>query len=188
MVILAMLMLVTVPNVVGILSQNKKNAYSDDAGKMVSSAKYVISEYKNKGILILPSANGECTVMTMGFLDKSEFTKAPNDGKYDFDNSYVVIERVAGEKSGSMRYNYYVQLVETRNSKHSGVKVNSIENFDKTNFEVESISTLNNTTYGKAYSQAGKFNATDANIVKNVFAKSGSCFGGVISVYSAYEE
>ena len=196
MVILAMLMLVTVPNVVGILAQNKKNAYSEDAAKMVSSAKYIISEYKNKGILVLPTANGECTVMTMGFLDKSEFTKAPNDGEYEFDHSYVVVERVAGDNSavgaaGSVvKYNYYVQLVEKKNGKYTGVKVNTSTDYEKTNFDVETLldEDLKNNKYSYNWSQVGRFNNSDASTAQGMFAKTSTCGNGVISVYSKYEK
>ena len=196
MVILAMLMLVTVPNVVGILAQNKKNAYSEDAAKMVSSAKYIISEYKNKGILVLPTTNGECTVMTMGFLDKSEFTKAPNDGEYEFDHSYVVVERVAGDNSAVgaagavVKYNYYVQLVEKKNGKYTGVKVNTSTDYEKTNFDVETFlaADLKNNKYSYNWSQVGRFNNSDASTAQGMFAKTSTCGNGVISVYSKYEK
>ena len=40
MVILAMLMVITVPNVIGILAQQKKNAYKEDAGQHQETSLY----------------------------------------------------------------------------------------------------------------------------------------------------
>ena len=197
MVILSLLVAVTVPNVIGILEQNRKNAYKEDADKMVSSAKYIISEYKNKSVIHMPQNNNQCTVMTMGFLNKSEFDTAPNDGKYDFDNSYVVIQRVPGQsipgKNGgddkaTIKYNYYIQLVEKKNNKHIGVLVTSFYDYDTNNFEVKTLAPtdIKNDTYTKTSSL--NFDGSPIANAKTIFCGTTCCSEGVVSVYSAYEE
>lgn len=191
MVILTLLMAVTVPNVIGILEQNRKGAYKEDAEKLVSSAKYIISEYKNKGVIYMPKNNNQCTVMTMGFLNKSEFDKAPNDGKYNFDNSYVVIQRVAGATvngKATVKYNYYIQLVEEKNGKYTGVLVTTLNNYENTNFNINTYnaSQLKNNTYNKDSSLT--FDGSPIAAAKNIFCGSSCCSAGVVSVYSSYEE
>lgn len=190
-------MAVTVPNVIGILEQNRKGAYKEDAEKLVSSAKYIISEYKNKGVIYMPKNNNQCTVMTMGFLNKSEFDKAPNDGKYDFDNSYVVIQRVSGQSipgnngvddKATIKYNYYIQLVEEKNGKYTGVLVTTLNNYENTNFNINTYnaSQLKNNTYNKDSSLT--FDGSPITAAQNIFCGSSCCSAGVVSVYSSYEE
>ena len=100
--ILGILMAVTVPNVVGILTQNREKTYNEDAKKMISTARYKMAG--NNGV-VRPGSNN-CIVMSLGYLDNSEYENPPNGGKYLRDQSFVVIKRVG------KRYEYYVRLVE----------------------------------------------------------------------------
>lgn len=100
--ILGILMAVTVPNVVGILTQNREKTYNEDAKKMISTAKYKMAG--NNGVV--RPGNNNCILMSLGYLDNSEYENPPNGGKYLRDQSFVVIKRVG------KRYQYYVRLVE----------------------------------------------------------------------------
>ena len=115
MVILAAIMVIAVPNVMGILNNSKANAYVDDAKKLLS-----LAQYKLRGDPNLWPANNECIVMTLSYLDNSEFGNAPNGGSYDKTNSYVLIKRVgSGEVA---KFNYYVTLDEKMDAGHRGIK------------------------------------------------------------------
>lgn len=141
MVILGLLMAITVPNIVGILKQNKNNVYTEDANKLISAAKYKISS-NNKGI-DKPKAEGSCTVYTLGFLDNSEFNSPPNGGVYLKENSFVVIKKVGNS------YKYYVRLVERKkvgDTTYSGIKFKSEAQLakDKENHVEYNITPLSN--------------------------------------------
>ena len=156
MVILAMLMVVTVPNVIGILAQQKKNAYKEDAGKLISTAKYKFNQNRKAMLPAqIPDKSGtQCVIMSLGYLNNSEFENGPNEGKYDVDNSFVVIVGDAGETVNEtvdgkpvsytpLKFEYYVRLDEELDGNHYGIKakggtgtVLSYENIQKGNFEV----------------------------------------------------
>lgn len=100
--ILGVLMVVTVPNVVGILSQNRDKTYVEDAKKMISAAKYKFTG--NNGII--KPGNGQCIVISLGYLDNAEFENPPNEGEYSKEQSYVVIKRTTN------KYEFYARIVE----------------------------------------------------------------------------
>lgn len=116
MVILAAIMVIAVPNVMGILNNSKANAYVDDAKKLLS-----LAQYKLRGDPSLwPPDNNKCIVMTLSYLDNSEFGNAPNGGSYDKTGSYVLIKRVgSGEVA---KFDYYVTLDEKMDAGHRGIK------------------------------------------------------------------
>lgn len=112
MVILGLLMIMVVPNIVGILSKNKEKTYKEDAKKLVEVAKYKISMGKD---VKPPNGNNKCVVMGLGYLDNSEFANPPNGGCYDVTRSFVVV------KLENHHYVYYVQLVEYFEGKYTGI-------------------------------------------------------------------
>lgn len=102
MVILGIIMAIAVPNVMGILTNSRNNTYVEDAKRLVS-----LAEYKFRGSsTIQKPQSGEQILLTLQYLDNSEFEQAPNGGEYDKNRSYVLIENIGGS------YSYYVQLVE----------------------------------------------------------------------------
>lgn len=105
MVILAILMAITIPNIMGIMSQNKNEKYLEDAKKLVSAAKYkyASTEFVQKKLKV-----NQCYKMTLNYLNNGEFDETPNGGMYDVENSYVVIK-----KDGTGKTSYYVTLKET---------------------------------------------------------------------------
>ena len=112
LVILALLMLVAVPVVMNILTRNRANTYVEDAQKMISRAEYT---FRGDAQIKRPS-KGNCIIMSLRYLDNSEFEESPNNGEYMRDYSFVIIKR---EDKG---YSYYVRLIEEFNSNnHRGI-------------------------------------------------------------------
>jgi len=119
MVVLGILMAITVPNISGILSNQKENVLAEDVGKMVDTVKIKMSN-KNE---IPPLNNNECIKFTLNLLnDNDEFKNGPNGEPYDFDNSFVIVKR------NNKKYEYYVKLVEKGDY---GVNTINYDNFVK---------------------------------------------------------
>ena len=144
--ILGILMAVTVPNVVGILTQNKEKTYNEDAKKMISTAKYKMAG--NNGVV--RPGNNNCILMSLGYLDNSEYENPPNGGKYLREQSFVVIKRVG------KRYEYYVRLAEemtdddhtlfgidvtTETALEKGVEAKELYSISNVNVELSSLDT-----------------------------------------------
>ena len=110
MVILAILMALTIPNIMGILSQNKNANYLEDAKKLVSTAKY---RYSSSEFTKTKLTNGRCYQMTIKYLNNGEFDEAPNGGSYFNQYSYVLIQ-----KKDAKHTVYYVSLAEKIKGKH----------------------------------------------------------------------
>ena len=134
MVILGLLMIMVVPNIVGILSKNKEKTYKEDAKKLVEVAKYKIS-MKKDGV-VPPNQNGQCVLFGLGYLDNAEFANPPNDGCYDVTRSYVAV------KLENHRYVYYVQLVEYFDGKYTGI-IGPVKYEDLQNASIQENKTLN---------------------------------------------
>jgi len=113
-VVLGIIMIVAIPNIVGILSNNRNSVYIEDAKKLVSTAEYRFRA--NTGDIVKPD-DGECIIISLEYLDNSEFENAPNNGQYLKDNSGVVIFRDGNQ------YRYYVRLVEQlpKNAGYRGI-------------------------------------------------------------------
>lgn len=110
-VILGILMAVAIPNVMGILTKSRKNAFIDDAKRLVTIAQYQVTANK----IAKPSTNGGCVIMNLNYLDNGEFKNSPNGVGYDGDYSFVIL------KKSSSTYNYYVRLVEKGDGQKYGV-------------------------------------------------------------------
>ncbi len=100
--ILALLMLVAVPNVMSTIDKNKKDTYIEDAKKMITLAEY---EIRSDTSIELPT-EGNCIVILLGSLDLTDFNEGPEGGNYNLDESYVVIGRTGNT------YEYAATLVE----------------------------------------------------------------------------
>lgn len=104
MSILAVLMLLAIPNVIGIVQRNKNKAYIEDAKKLVTLAEYKIRSNPN----VKPRI-GESYCLYMNYLDKSkELDEPPNGGQYNRYRSYVKVQN----NNGTIKYK--VQLAETK--------------------------------------------------------------------------
>ena len=153
--ILGILMAVTVPNVVGILTQNREITYNEDAKKMISAAKYKMAG--NNGVV--RPGNNNCIVMSLGYLDNDEFENPPNDGKYLRDQSFVVIKRVG------KRYQYYVRIAE------------EMTDDGKTLFGIDVVDedTLENGVEAKKLDYINNVNVEYSNLDKNYIKNACSC-------------
>ena len=112
MVILGLLMVLVVPNVVGLLNNSRETVYVEDAKKLINIAKAKMSSKK-----VVSPSNDACIFLGLGFLENGEFDNPPNGGCYDVNRSYVVVKK----NSSTKEYEYYVQLVEYFHKKHNGL-------------------------------------------------------------------
>ena len=118
--ILAIIMLIAIPNVVGVVQKSRNKTYVEDAKKMISLAKYKVkSDVKIKNAL----GNGSVCI-SLKYLDSGkEIKDAPNGGEYDTEKSYVLVE-----KNYDNSYYYSVQLLENdKDSNMQGLKKISSE-------------------------------------------------------------
>lgn len=129
--ILAIIMLLAVPNVVSVVQNSRNNTYVEDAKKMVALAKYEIKvdSVKRKK---LNENNSIC--LSLGELDKSkEIKDGPNGNVYDRDNSRVIVEKT------NNIYEYKVRLVEPNgdicrginNANFKNLSQNSVDDIQK---------------------------------------------------------
>lgn len=114
MVILGIISAVAVPNVMGILNNSRNSQYVSDAKKLISLAEYKFRSSSN----IKKPNNNYCIVMTLNYLDNSEFEHAPNNNSYNKDESYVIINNV------NNKYTYSVTLVDSNNK---GIEKKSLD-------------------------------------------------------------
>ena len=101
-VILGIIMVVAIPNVIGILDKNRATTYVEDAKKLVARAEYALRSGKTSK---LPS--GQCAIFNLAFLDNNEFENGPYGHSYDKKKSFVI-----AAKNSSGEINYYVRLIE----------------------------------------------------------------------------
>lgn len=117
LVILGLLMGVAIPTVVNMINNNKIDTYLEDAKKLATAAEYKI---RSTGRIVKPKQNN-CIVISMEYLQSSDFDSAPNGGDYDQMKSFVIVRREAGAQRS---YKYYVRLVEAMDSNsYNGVNL-----------------------------------------------------------------
>ena len=112
LLVLGILMTIAVPNITGILANNKMNIMKADATKMVDTAKIKFSSLSKDE---RPKV-GECVVYALNALnDSGDISSGPNGGDYEQFNSFVVITR------RSQKYEYYIRLIEVKDSSIIGI-------------------------------------------------------------------
>lgn len=121
--ILSIIMVMAVPNVIGIVRRNKNKTYVEDAKKIVS-----LAEYKVRSNPSYRPANGQSYCFFLSFLGATELEKAPDGGSYSNDYTFVRVSRNGNE------YLYTVQLVEEKESKRTGVLATSSTNLFQDNY------------------------------------------------------
>ncbi|MBP5678271.1 MAG: prepilin-type N-terminal cleavage/methylation domain-containing protein [Bacilli bacterium] len=113
MVVIGVLMVITVPNIAGILKKNRESIAVEDINKMVGNAKTKMETNKAK----YPTTAG-CVVFTLKYIDNNnDFQTGVNGGYYNRDESIIVVtkEKVT-PTSQTYIYRYYVRLVEEKES------------------------------------------------------------------------
>ncbi len=128
--ILALLMLVAVPNVMSTIDKNKQNTYVEDAKRMITLAEY---EVRSNTDIELPTS-GNCIVILLGALDLSDFNEGPEGGAYDLDKSYVVIGR-----TGST-YEYAASIVENFDGNTRGLPLITRDDLNKESARTKVVS------------------------------------------------
>ena len=123
MVILGMIMAIAIPNVMGILNNSRNKTYVDDAKRLAS-----VAEYKFRSSQGIEKPTGfECVVMSLKYLDNSEFNDAPNGGSYDKERSYVVVR--FDETINT--YSSYINLVEKKSDgSYKGIYYKKLDNLN----------------------------------------------------------
>lgn len=126
LIVLGILMAITVPNIAGIMSNQKTMKYTSDAIRFADSAKTQI--FANSLKIKKPKEN-KCIILSLNYVDKTEELKVgPNNGTYDPYESFIIMSRNK-ISSTIAQYNYYVRLVEkTEDNEKIGIElVNSLE-------------------------------------------------------------
>ena len=102
-VILGILIGVTVPLITSLLDTSRNKMYINDAKKLVTQAEYKL---KSNSSSIEKPDEGDCIAVSMVYLDSSDFDNPPNEGKYEKENSFVIIKNNGG------KLEYSVTIVE----------------------------------------------------------------------------
>ena len=135
LVILGIIMGIAIPNISGMLQNQKLEGFKSDAINMVEAAKMKASKDKN-----VPKPTGsQCILFPLNYLDDNDnILNGPNGGKYDKFDSFVVYRR------RSNKYVYYVRLVEVYKDKKYGI--NLIESTKINSLKTKDITLITNTT------------------------------------------
>ena len=142
LVVLGILMVVSIPNITGILDNQKENAIKEDAIRMTDKVKTLMATSKD---MEKPKSD-ECLLVTLDYLDLSEeMLKGPNDANYDRDDSFVVVTYVKNTGNAyesGYEYKYYVRLVEVDGTNKYGINFSSLE--DINNKDIKVVDKINN--------------------------------------------
>ena len=168
LVVLGVLMTVTIPNIAGILGNQKKNIIKNDATTMVETAKVKVA----RGYVKKPKNNNECVVMSLNYLnDNDNINAGPNGGTYDEYDSFVIYKKVR-VSNNNYRYDYYVRLIEKNSKYYYGIALEDIRNITESSNNVKKI-----TGYNKI------INETDSNKEEKIKNMTGSSCSSVTKYY-----
>lgn len=175
--LLVVVMMIAIPNMVGILNSSKTATYVEDAKKFVTTAEY---KFRGDDTLEKPTVD-KCVVVNLGYLDNAEFDNPPYEGKYLKQQSFIIMKKNRSSKS----YEYYVQLVQEVSDDtpvYRGIKLTNVDNlygddYAKTVSEIKNINSL------------VKLNSATADGLK-VHSNSSSVVGDCseIKIYTTTEE
>lgn len=112
LVILGIVIAIAIPNISGMLQNQKLGMIKNDAVSMVEAAKMKASKER---FMYKPKKN-ECVLFSLNYLNENDnIVKGPNGGEYDMFDSVVLYTRKGN------KYVYYVRLVENYNGKRTGI-------------------------------------------------------------------
>lgn len=131
MVVLSILIGISVPNIAGIISNNKKSMMLDDANRMLDNAKVRININESE---YTPDSY-KCVLLRLSAIDRNDdFKSGPNGGIYDKNESFVLIQQ---EQSASgIEYIYYLRLIEIKDDKKYGINLSPSTDVEKRNKEI----------------------------------------------------
>ncbi len=104
-IILGIIMMIAIPNVVGMIDRNRRNTIVEDAKKMINQAEYTL----RKNTDIEYPSEGKAIILTLQFLNTADISETPYDTKYSPERSFVAI--VNSTENGITEYKYYVHLI-----------------------------------------------------------------------------
>ena len=120
LVILGVLAALALPTVVNMMGNSRDKLYVTDAKKLISQAEY---KFRVASSEIEKPDDGECLVLSMVYLDNSDFDNPPNNGEYVREASYVVVKNNGGS------FEFSVELVEEiRKNVYKGVELSKDSN------------------------------------------------------------
>lgn len=93
-VILGILIAVSIPVITGLFDNSRNKMYISDARKLISLAEYKIQASSST---IEKPDDGDCILISMLYLDSSDFDNPPGEGEYLKENSYVVVKNNGGK-------------------------------------------------------------------------------------------
>lgn len=124
-VILGIIMLVAIPNVMGILDRNKKNTFVEHAKEMIALTEYKMASDNT----IAKVGVDRVIIFTLRNLDSDDIKTSVNGIEYDEKQSFVVVYN-----SPIIGRQYYVSLREQSNSnKQMGLELISQADLNKSN-------------------------------------------------------
>ncbi|MBR5370006.1 MAG: type II secretion system protein [Bacilli bacterium] len=110
--VIGIIMVVAIPNITGMMNNQKLDLIKSDAVSMVEAAKMKA----NKDRAFVKPKKGDCVVFSLNYLDDNDnIVKGPNGGEYNKFDSVVVYTRKGN------KYKYYVRLVEEYKGKRTGI-------------------------------------------------------------------
>jgi len=116
-IIFGVISIYAIPHIVGLLDDSRKKMYVSDAQRMITQVEYKMRA--NNSIMEKPDSN-DCIVVSLLYLDTSDFDVAPNGGEYLKENSFVVV------KNNNGNFEYAVTLVEkTKKGGYLGIDLTS---------------------------------------------------------------
>ena len=126
-VILGVLMLIAVPNMAGIIKNNKEIAATEDFNRMVNNAK---TRFNTKAAKY-PAYENACVVLSMAYINtNSDLKTGINGGKYLENESFIVVRKDRTDNN-VYQYKYFVRLVEEFDDEKFEVPLIEVEDFLK---------------------------------------------------------
>ena len=104
-IILGVIMSIAIPNIIATIDRNKKDAFIDDAKRMISAAEYKI---RSDSSIAYPNTGG-VTIIKLDKLGTSELDRSPFDSVYSKSRSFVaIVNKVVDGKTERL---YFAHLV-----------------------------------------------------------------------------
>ncbi len=135
-VVLAVILAIAIPNVLGIIDNARKDSFASTAKMMIEAAKTVATSKAQ----YVPSATGYGRIIPWDVLSLDNATKDADGGSYTTAECYVVVVN----QSGTLRY-----FVTLKGSKRS------VDRKEATTIVVDSDTTVTATVVGTAYTDFG---------------------------------
>lgn len=123
--ILGILIMVTMPRLLNLVTSSKDEIYVQDAKKLIAQARYVMG--KNSNEIEKPMA-GNYIVLSLNYLGSTNFSSPPNGGSYLTEASFVVVKNVQKPDSDIEDFKYSAVLIESaKEGFYRGIKMSSEE-------------------------------------------------------------